>query len=86
MKTHRFYLMIALLLVALTSCKDSGKKGILTPTSSGLPYELMLVIDDSLYEDEVGQTIREVLTTNVPGLPQPEASFKLMHIDPSRFD
>lgn len=86
MKTHRFYLMIALLFVALTSCKDSGKKGILTPTSSGLPYELMLVIDDSLYEDEVGQTIREVLTTNVPGLPQPEASFKLMHIDPSRFD
>ena len=86
MRTPRMYLIVAVCLLTLMGCKDSGKKGILTPTSSGLPYELMLVIEDDLYDAEVGLAIRDVLTSDVPGLPQSEASFKVMHVDPSRFD
>lgn len=77
MKNTRIYLLIFTLLLVVTSCKQRGR-GVLTPTSSGRPYEILVVIDDKVREGEAGKALFEVLRSNVPGLPQPESSFKPM--------
>lgn len=76
-------LFIGLILIA--GCKE-GKKGLLTPTSSALPYELLLVIDDATRASEAGKLLKDILTSDVPGLPQRESAFKLMQINPIYFD
>ena len=58
----------------------------MTPTSSGRPYEVLVVIDDELREKEAGQAVFDVLKRSVPGLPQGEASFKTMFSSPANFD
>lgn len=86
MKTRNLYFFLFVLLITLSGCKQKGKKGILTPTSSALPYELLVVIDDTYKDSEVGESVRNVLTSNIPGLPQPESAFKVMYTDPQHFD
>lgn len=85
MRNFKLAGVLILLSVFVVSCKD-GRRGPLTPTSSGLPYELLVVIDQKYQDTELGTSITDVLTRNVPGLPQPESSFKLMYTDPQHFD
>lgn len=85
MRNFKFTGLLILLSVLVLSCKE-GKRGPLTPTSSGLPYELLVVIDQKYQETEIAESLTDVLTRNVPGLPQPESAFKLMYTDPQHFD
>ncbi|MCD8475073.1 MAG: DUF4837 family protein, partial [Bacteroides graminisolvens] len=73
MKKYLLYLSVALMAISLFSCK--GNKGIMTPTSSGRPYELLVVVDHDLWERPAGRALFNVLDTDVPGLPQSERSF-----------
>ncbi|WP_287827624.1 DUF4837 family protein [Bacteroides sp.] len=87
MKTRKIYWTLLIIAIAVFSgCKQGGKRGVLTPTSSALPYELLVVIDNSIKESSAGEALINVLTSNVPGLPQPESAFKLMYTDPQHFD
>lgn len=87
MKKIRFAGLLVMLGLLVFGCKEGGsKRGPLTPTSSGLPYELLVVIDQKYKDTELGQSITEVLERSVPGLPQPESAFKLMYTDPQHFD
>lgn len=86
MRNFRFVGLLMLLSIAFMSCKQGNKRGPLTPTSSGLPYELLVVMDQKYMDTPLGEAVTEVLTSNVPGLPQPEAAFKLMYTDPQHFD
>ena len=45
MKRVTFYLGIALAVLSFSSCRNNGKS-IITPVSSGRPYEVMVVADD----------------------------------------
>lgn len=56
------------------------------PTSSGRPYEMMVIVDDSLWMRPAGRALFDILDTDIPGLPQPERSFKISQADPSRFN
>ena len=85
MRNFKFAGVFILLSILIVGCKE-GKRGPLTPTSSGLPYELLVVIDQKYQDTELGNSITDVLTRNVPGLPQPESAFKLMYTDPQHFD
>lgn len=69
-------------LFGLTAC---GSKFI-TPSSSGRPYEVLVVVDDSLWQRPAGRALFDVLDTDIPGLPQPERSFRISQTDPSRFN
>jgi len=90
----KFLLILGLLMVAFTfsGCNNrSGKapgKGlrILTPTSSGRMFELLVVVDDDLWQRPAGRALYNVLDTDVPGLPQPERSFRIMYTDPGHYD
>lgn len=86
MKNLKFIGLLMLLSIVFVSCKQGSKRGPLTPTSSGLPYELLVVMDQKYVDAPLGEAVTEVLTSNVPGLPQPEAAFKLMYTDPQHFD
>lgn len=65
--------------VVLTSCS-------LKTTSSALAYEILVVVDQDMWERPAGRALFNVLDTDVPGLPQSERSFRIMYTDPAYFD
>ena len=80
MKKVTFYLsMMLMAVILLPSCKKGGK-GMFTPTSSGRPYEVLVVMDKNTWEAPTGRALYNVLDTDVPGLPQSERSFRISQI------
>ena len=63
--------------------KVAKKKNIMMPNASGLPYEMLVVMDDEQWERPLGRAVYGVLDTDVPGLPQSERSFRITRVDPS---
>ena len=61
----------------------SNKKKITMPNASGLPYEMLVVMDDEQWERPLGRAVFNVLDTDVPGLPQSERSFRITRVNPS---
>lgn len=59
------------------------KKNIMMPNASGLPYEMLVVMDDAQWERPLGRAVFNVLDTDVPGLPQSERSFRITRVNPS---
>ena len=53
--------------------------------SSGRPYEVLVVADDKCWNSP-DSALFHVLDTDVPGLPQPERSFRISRIRPEYFD
>lgn len=78
-------LSMALMALMLFSCKDNGGKSVFAPVSSGRPYEMLVVIDKGLWERPAGRALFDVLDSDVPGLPQPERSFRISNIAPENF-
>ena len=79
-----FYLGMALAVLSLASCRNGGKS-IITPVSSGRPYEVMVVADDKCWMSP-DSALFHVLDTDVPGLPQAERSFRISRVRPDFFD
>ncbi len=74
------YACLLTALIAMVGCKEGGAT-LLTPASSGRPYEMLVVMDDSLWERPAGRALFDALDTDVPGLPQSERSFRIMQIN-----
>lgn len=83
MKRFAFYLSFALAVLVLASCHKDGKS-IVTPISSGRPYEVLVVADDKCWNSP-DSALFHVLDTDVPGLPQPERSFRISRVRPDYF-
>ncbi len=64
--------------------KRSGS--LLTPSSSGNPYEVMVVADDSVWEGYAGKALQNILDKHLVGLPQDEAQFHKSHIEHAHYD
>jgi len=60
-----------------------NKKSLLMPNASGLPYEMLVVMDDAQWERPLGRAVFNVLDSDVPGLPQSERSFRITRVEPS---
>ena len=84
MKRFSFYLSLIFVVSVLASCQKDGKS-IVTPVSSGRPYEVLVVADDKCWNSP-DSALFHVLDTDVPGLPQPERSFRISRIRPEYFD
>ncbi len=84
MKRLSFFVSLAWTVLALVSCKGEGKS-LITPVSSGRPYEVMVVADDNCWMSP-DSALFHVLDTDVPGLPQPERSFRISRIRTAHFD
>ena len=55
------------------------------PNATGLPYEMLVVMDDAQWERPLGRAVFNVLDSDVPGLPQSERSFRISRVAPSGF-
>lgn len=84
MKKSLYVLSMAFIALILTSC--NGKKGIFTPTSSGRPYEILVVVDHDLWERPAGRALYDALDADMLGLPQSEPSFRIMYSSPQNYD
>lgn len=65
------------------AAKKKNKKSLLMPNASGLPYEMLVVMDDEQWERPLGRAVFNVLDSDVPGLPQSERSFRITRVKPS---
>lgn len=70
-------------LVLLLSCTGPEKQvEILLPGSTGGSLEVLVVMDHALWEGSVGSKVREQFNAPMPGMPQEEAWYKLIRIEP----
>ncbi len=72
---------VVLLLVGCSERKTAVRLG----HSQGLPGELLLVVDESLWNTAARDSLESVLKGSVPGLPQNEPMFRMMRLFPENF-
>lgn len=77
--------ILFLSLLLFFSCENKPSKKIL-PGSIGRFNELVVVINEKDWEGKIGLALREVLESEVVGLPQPEPQFSVTQIAPRGFD
>lgn len=78
--------VLIVLVCTILSCNEGTKQNQrMVPKSSGNLYNVSVVVDNELWNGNVGDAIRDVLTTVVPGLPQPEPMFDINQIPPQVF-
>lgn len=65
------------LAVLLVACGGDSKNKRIVPNSSGNINNVSVVVDNLLWEDTVGEAIRDVLAAPLEGLPQDEPIFDL---------
>ena len=75
------FLVIVASLMTLTSCQPE----LIFPHSSGRPYEVLVVLENEIWNAPSGRALFDVLDTDVPGLPQSERSFRISHTEPEHF-
>ena len=63
------FALVTISVILFSGCKDNGKKGVYLPSISGAAYEVLLVIDDSLYRTPAGEAMYYVLNAPTPILP-----------------
>lgn len=93
MRRNLFYFttLICSALIFL-SCENANKepkqtnRSFLVPMSSGNPYEVMVVADDSIWERYAGRALDVVLNKPLKGLPQEESTFHVSRITPDNYD
>lgn len=79
-------ILLALSITLFTSCNSDGSKGKrIVSASSGNINNLSVVIDNDLWEGDVGDYIREVFGAEVYGLPQQEPLFSMRQMPPQVF-
>lgn len=92
----KFRLIAILLAMAcvFAACNDNPTTGkrhrrsgsLLTPVSSGNPYEVMVVADDSVWNGYAGKALQTILDKPLRGLPQDEPQFHKSHITEKHYD
>ena len=90
----RFLLIATLAAMLLCACDGerhpNGHRkrntSLLTPKSSGNPYEVMVVCDDSVYKGFAGNALQTILYKSLLGLPQAEPQFHKSHITEKHYN
>lgn len=95
---RRFFFVATMMLslcAVFTSCGEDSHKAtgkhkrsgnLLTPVSSGNPYEVMVVADDSVWTGWAGKAVQQILDKHLIGLPQDEEQFHKSHITSKHYD
>lgn len=73
---------LATLLLAVATLLASCTKEAILPKASGRPYEVLVVMDNEMWNAPAGRALFDVLDTDVPGLPQSERSFHISQVEP----
>ena len=78
-------LKLTFIFIVLAGCKEGSKNERIISNSSGNLNNLTIVVDNLLWEDNVGEQIRTVFAAPLEGLPQDEPIVSLSQIPPSVF-
>lgn len=86
MRSNYLLYLPLILMLSLFSCKEETREERLAglPPSIGKEHEIMLVMDSGLYQTALGDTLRSIFLSDLPGLPRPEPRFKLTRIQPEQ--
>jgi hypothetical protein len=76
-------LLCALIIVSAVSCKKTTKG--LRPVVTGGSGEVLVLINDELWESAVGDTLQSILNDTQLGLPQDEPVLDIIHITHNAF-
>jgi hypothetical protein len=76
MKHYAYTFSVLITLLILTAACGSNPLGFSKAT--GMPYEIAVTMDKSVWDGEAGDAIRADLESEVPGLPQSEPAFRIM--------
>lgn len=72
-----------LVLTATVSCKKTTKG--LRPVVTGKSGELLILINDALWDGAVGDTLRSIINDSQAGLPQNEPLLDILHVSHNGF-
>ncbi len=73
-----FLKIVAISLLFLNfSCNDKSSNQRLVPASSGKINELLVVVDNLLWEENIGEAVRDIFAASVPALNQEEPLFNI---------
>jgi hypothetical protein len=84
MRTHLLIsnlLSLSLILLTISACNNP----LGFSKATGMPYEIAVTMDKSIWEGEAGEAIKADLESEVPGLPQSEPSFRIMFATSENF-
>lgn len=84
MRLNLFICLLLSLVLSISSCKKTKKA--MQPGISGNSYEIMAVMNKTLWESTVGDTLRSVFMQDMDGLPQKEPLFSMVNIPLTFFD
>ena len=76
--------LLAIAAFALASCGDSDESAYMK-TVNGKAGEVIVILDKTNWDSEVGTSVRDVLAKDYPMLPQREPSFTLINISENAF-
>ena len=77
MKRMMWMLLVALMFAA---CSGEGEKKKVLVSSKGLPSELLLVVDKTVWDSDLQDSINGIVKAQVPGLMQVEELFRVTRI------
>ena len=81
-------ILILAIMASLSSCvEDAKEKEVRKDRSVGGTSEVLLITqNDSQWNGQMGQTVRDFFEQEQYGLPQPEKNFKVVHINIDAFN
>lgn len=79
------FITLIITITILFSCKEDVTKKVYKPKSSGNINNLLVVVDNDLWNTTVGDAIRTHIGAEVYGLPQVEPQFDLRQVPPIVF-
>lgn len=82
-KLIKLITLYTIALLSIYSCKEEKK---VLPGIVGAPNEILVVSSDKVWNSSMGDTIKNYFARPLFGLPQDEATFKVIHIQPSNFE
>ena len=77
--------ILALCLACMCFACGGGEKKAPLGASKGLPGELLLIVDASLWKTSARDSLEDVLKGSVPGLSQHEPMFRMIRIFPENY-
>lgn len=80
-KTVQYYFALFISIAFLQSCDD----GILLPSITGAPYEVLVVMDEKPWKSDSGKALFEMLSANTPGVNQAENMFSISRVNNENF-
>ena len=72
---------LLLLLIGMGACSS----GPALSRATGFAYEVVVVMDQEVWNGPAGEAVKSELASDVPGLPQYEPSLKITYVPPKDF-